>query len=426
MPTTSTGSNPNVRRVCALSFRFVILLALLFIAGVTLLIHEHNVSLPKEEIHQQQSDFKLRGVGGSNNNNNINSKERAAIAIANSAIEANPTDVDIKRVKQSELLLHQQKQDEENLQFQQQHQEQQQREQQDLKEQHEKLIIQQQLLQQKLTQQQQFQQQALLESTKKEFEIIKKVENSEISKTEPSILLDLSASSVRTPNAAKQSSNELIAPSPDLSLPATAPDPPVSLSLPTNVEVKEEGIDQQHLPPPPLLPNEVLINNNLMNNNNNNNNNNNEIMLPLPNAFEDSQLTQEERDKLNGDSIHPSIVVPKSPQSQSLTSNVNSVVNKETATDKKNEGVILSDVVIAVVEDPCEGSRDPFEKQPVEDFHPPSKAPFELKMQWEDAVKDMLDAIKQITIGGPTLREHLKKEVRKMQLMRFKMFCKYA
>ena len=37
----------------------------------------------------------------------------------------------------------------------------------------------------------------------------------------------------------------------------------------------------------------------------------------------------------------------------------------------------------------------------------------------------MLQTVSKMTEGGPKLREYIKKEVRRMQLLRFKTFCKY-
>lgn len=73
----------------------------------------------------------------------------------------------------------------------------------------------------------------------------------------------------------------------------------------------------------------------------------------------------------------------------------------------------------------CDGSIDPFETQPIENFQPPAKAPFDLKNEWKDAVKDMLASIRKMKVGGQILRDHLKNEVRRMEKKRYDMFCTY-
>jgi hypothetical protein len=47
-------------------------------------------------------------------------------------------------------------------------------------------------------------------------------------------------------------------------------------------------------------------------------------------------------------------------------------------------------------------------------------------MKWEDARKDMIEGIKRMKIGGNALRDTIHKEVRRMQLLRFEIFCKYV
>jgi hypothetical protein len=61
----------------------------------------------------------------------------------------------------------------------------------------------------------------------------------------------------------------------------------------------------------------------------------------------------------------------------------------------------------------------------VETFRPPRNADLADVLAWEDAVTELKDRVKQMTIGGQALRDIIKKEVRKMQVLRFKTFCKY-
>lgn len=62
---------------------------------------------------------------------------------------------------------------------------------------------------------------------------------------------------------------------------------------------------------------------------------------------------------------------------------------------------------------------------PIETFTPPRNADLADVLLWEDAVTDLKDRVKQMTIGGKLLRDAIKKEVRQMQVLRFKTFCKY-
>mmetsp|Transcript_25755 Transcript_25755/g.43209 ORF Transcript_25755/g.43209 Transcript_25755/m.43209 type:complete len:406 (-) Transcript_25755:2386-3603(-) len=74
----------------------------------------------------------------------------------------------------------------------------------------------------------------------------------------------------------------------------------------------------------------------------------------------------------------------------------------------------------------CEGHEDPFASQPVDTFVTPKEATFEEAMEWKNALKKMVNKISKMKIGGETLREAIREEVTALQIMRFKMFCKYA
>ena len=63
--------------------------------------------------------------------------------------------------------------------------------------------------------------------------------------------------------------------------------------------------------------------------------------------------------------------------------------------------------------------------QSIENFVPPNTAGFAETMQWEDAKKDMINGIKKMKVGGNILRETIHKEMRRMQLLRFQIFCKF-
>lgn len=77
-------------------------------------------------------------------------------------------------------------------------------------------------------------------------------------------------------------------------------------------------------------------------------------------------------------------------------------------------------------ENACSSFADPFKNQPVDSFKPPKGARFEDVMEWEDVLKTKLDAITKMTVGGEPLREFMRKEVKTLQLLRFKLFCKYV
>jgi len=73
----------------------------------------------------------------------------------------------------------------------------------------------------------------------------------------------------------------------------------------------------------------------------------------------------------------------------------------------------------------CDGSVDPFKDISVDTFKPPEKAPFKLKLEWEDSVHAMMTSIRAMSVGGPKLRDFIKAEARKLQIKRVEMFCKY-
>ena len=74
----------------------------------------------------------------------------------------------------------------------------------------------------------------------------------------------------------------------------------------------------------------------------------------------------------------------------------------------------------------CSGSMDPFPGQPVETYEPPIKADLKDKMQWGDAVRDMLTRIRQMKMGGDPLRKAIREEVNTLVLLRAKLFCEFA
>lgn len=73
----------------------------------------------------------------------------------------------------------------------------------------------------------------------------------------------------------------------------------------------------------------------------------------------------------------------------------------------------------------CDGSVDPFKDISVDTFKPPEKAPFKLKLEWEDSVHAMMTSIRAMSVGGPKLRDFIKAEARKLQIKRVEMFCPY-
>ena len=76
--------------------------------------------------------------------------------------------------------------------------------------------------------------------------------------------------------------------------------------------------------------------------------------------------------------------------------------------------------------DYCAGNIDPFQHIPVDTYQPPSSADFELASQWRSAVRTMVSKISKVKYGGEELRALIRSEVEALQVMRFKMFCKYA
>lgn len=68
---------------------------------------------------------------------------------------------------------------------------------------------------------------------------------------------------------------------------------------------------------------------------------------------------------------------------------------------------------------------DPFNK-PVETYIPPVTASFESIQSWNSEVSSMMKVIMSKTTGGPELREFIRKEVSRMQALRFNLFCKYV
>lgn len=59
-------------------------------------------------------------------------------------------------------------------------------------------------------------------------------------------------------------------------------------------------------------------------------------------------------------------------------------------------------------------------------FSPPKNSGFSDVMKWEDAKKEMMTGVKRMNTGGNKLRDFIHKEVRRMQLLRFEIFCKYV
>ena len=69
---------------------------------------------------------------------------------------------------------------------------------------------------------------------------------------------------------------------------------------------------------------------------------------------------------------------------------------------------------------------DPFKNKPVETFVPPITAPISSIHKWEDSLNEMLTGISHMSTGGTILRNFMQKEVRRMQELRFDLFCKYV
>jgi hypothetical protein len=68
---------------------------------------------------------------------------------------------------------------------------------------------------------------------------------------------------------------------------------------------------------------------------------------------------------------------------------------------------------------------DPFNK-PVETYNPPVTASYESIQSWKNEVDTMMKVIMHRKTGGPELREYIRKEVSRMQALRFNLFCKYV
>ena len=71
----------------------------------------------------------------------------------------------------------------------------------------------------------------------------------------------------------------------------------------------------------------------------------------------------------------------------------------------------------------CDGTMDPFDGKPIENYVPPKSASMEKKYQWTKSVKDMLKRVKAITYGGAKLREKLEDEAHRLRMMRMELFC---
>ena len=69
---------------------------------------------------------------------------------------------------------------------------------------------------------------------------------------------------------------------------------------------------------------------------------------------------------------------------------------------------------------------DPFKNDPIEVFVPPIIAPIASIHKWEDSLREMITGISHMNIGGALLRDFMQKEVRRMQELRFNLFCKYV
>lgn len=69
---------------------------------------------------------------------------------------------------------------------------------------------------------------------------------------------------------------------------------------------------------------------------------------------------------------------------------------------------------------------DPFKNDPIEVFVPPITAPIASIHKWEDSLSEMITGISHMNIGGALLRDFMQKEVRRMQELRFNLFCKYV
>ena len=82
--------------------------------------------------------------------------------------------------------------------------------------------------------------------------------------------------------------------------------------------------------------------------------------------------------------------VPKSKQEHTID---NSYIKTNELKEKEKEN-----------EDWCKGHDDPFERQTVEQFHPPDAAPFEKVQKWNSMVKTTLKNVSKLKIGGSALR----------------------
>ena len=76
--------------------------------------------------------------------------------------------------------------------------------------------------------------------------------------------------------------------------------------------------------------------------------------------------------------------------------------------------------------DYCAGNVDPFASTPVDAFDPPASAEFEIVAEWRSAVASMRNRVSKVRYGGEELRALIKNEIKDLQKMRFKLFCKYA
>ena len=69
---------------------------------------------------------------------------------------------------------------------------------------------------------------------------------------------------------------------------------------------------------------------------------------------------------------------------------------------------------------------DPYRGWPVDSFTPPVKADFKSQTQWRTAVDKMMASVKAMNVGGSVLRQHLDTETKKLEELRFSLFCQYG
>jgi len=138
----------------------------------------------------------------------------------------------------------------------------------------------------------------------------------------------------------------------------------------------------------------------------------------LPPSQPDTKLSPKDRPAQSETLGHGHDGLLPTKRSDTVRPPVSSDVKTTAAKDMPSSGEVVAG-------DVCKTQIDPFKDMPVENFVPPKGADLKDVMMWEDTVADLKERIRKMKVGGKTLRDTIRKEVRALQLLRFQTFCKY-